>query len=318
LDVGEHLQRLDEGKRAAAALQHFQTRGYREGRIYKRVPLVLGWAALPRTSQGPLFCACRGESLPLLPPLFYRYVSFGGLTNQMYGHTSAMTLAAALGCGLIIPPGVVRNGYDKVYSNRAEANEMHYTYSAFGGDGGLFDEATITGYLRGARCQPARLGCRLHCCLAAAAVRWTAQRLLIHLTAVTPCLPPPHRAAQGVSAKVLSPQLASGMAQHFNQLHKLPPSTFDRHHLRHAQLLFPQSNASHIRVVNLGTNLFAKGAELQVVVRGSRSRLVHVRSSPHASWLQKAGRLAGADASDAARADQARCMRRLARSRGWC
>jgi hypothetical protein len=195
-------------------------------------------------------------------------VSYGGLTNQMYGHTSAMTLAAALGAGLIIPPAVVRNGFDKVHSARPERNQLAYSYSAFSD---LFDEATVTSYLQGTGRQLAgsRPGRRHR--------RSWAPRFPAALAEVRAGLAPPP-AGRGVAARVLSPQLASGMAQHFNRLHHLDTSVFNEHHLRHAQLLFPEAasaaSAASIRTVNLPRPLFAKGAELQDVVNGRQRRLL--------------------------------------------
>ena len=83
---------------------------------------------------------------PFLIPSTHRYVSFGGLSNQVYGHTNAMTLAASLGASIIIPPSVVRNGFDKIYSRQADRNQLLYTYSPFGD---LFNEAKIIKHLEG-------------------------------------------------------------------------------------------------------------------------------------------------------------------------
>ena len=87
-----------------------------------------------------------------------------------------------------------------------------------------------------------------------------------------------------MAAKVLSPQMASDMAQHFNQIHKLDPSAFNQHHLRHTRLLFPEeaAGAPSVRVVNLPKPLFAKGAELRDVVGSRAGRRAPPRLTPSA------------------------------------
>ncbi len=76
-------------------------------------------------------------------------MSYGGLSNQVYGHTSAMTLAAALGADLIIPPSVARNGFNKVHSMQPKLNQQRFTYTPFAE---LFDEVSIMSYLKGELC----------------------------------------------------------------------------------------------------------------------------------------------------------------------
>ena len=66
---------------AAQAARHYLSRGRGEGRLYKRVRLLL------------------------------RYTACSGLINQQYSHIAAFALAAALGAEIVLPPAVCRDSF---------------------------------------------------------------------------------------------------------------------------------------------------------------------------------------------------------------
>lgn len=76
----------------AAAKKHFKKDGEREGRIWKRLRVVM------------------------------RYTACTGLMNQHYSHIHAFALSAMLGAELVLPPGVRRSSFEDKTSLFKEQN----------------------------------------------------------------------------------------------------------------------------------------------------------------------------------------------------
>lgn len=82
---------------ADAAKQHYLQQGRAEGRLFKRVRVLL------------------------------RYTACTGLINQQYSHIAAFTLAAALGAELVLPPAVCRDSFAHYFSVYKEKNEVRWS-----------------------------------------------------------------------------------------------------------------------------------------------------------------------------------------------
>lgn len=80
-----------------AARQHYLERGRAEGRVYKRIRVVL------------------------------RYTACTGLINQHYSHIAAFSLAAMLGAELVLPPAVCRDSFAHYFSVFKEKNEVQWS-----------------------------------------------------------------------------------------------------------------------------------------------------------------------------------------------
>ncbi len=70
------------------------TYGAKEGRLYRRIPLIL------------------------------RYTACGGLMNQHYSHIAALTLAAALGADVVLPHAVRRDSFANYFSEDPDKNKV--------------------------------------------------------------------------------------------------------------------------------------------------------------------------------------------------
>ncbi|KAK9827655.1 hypothetical protein WJX81_004166 [Elliptochloris bilobata] len=79
------------------AREHYARQGRAEGRLHKRVRVLL------------------------------RYTAGTGLINQHYSHISAIALAAVLGAELVLPPGVKRDSFAHYFSQFKEQNEVTWT-----------------------------------------------------------------------------------------------------------------------------------------------------------------------------------------------
>lgn len=101
------------------AAGHYLSYGYKERRVYKRIPLVV------------------------------RYTACGGLMNQHYSHLAAITLAVALGADVILPAAVRRDSFAHYFSADPKRNEVEWTPVPFET---LWDMHYITDYLQGTCC----------------------------------------------------------------------------------------------------------------------------------------------------------------------
>ena len=79
------------------AKQHYLSKGRAEGRIYKRLRVLL------------------------------RYTACTGLINQQYSHIAAFALGAVLGAELVLPPAVKRDSFAHYFSTFKEQNEVSWT-----------------------------------------------------------------------------------------------------------------------------------------------------------------------------------------------
>ncbi|KAK9827681.1 hypothetical protein WJX81_007940 [Elliptochloris bilobata] len=79
------------------AREHYLTEGRAEGRLHKRVRILL------------------------------RYTAGTGLINQHYSHISAIALAATLGAELVLPPAVKRDSFALYFHHIKEKNEVTWT-----------------------------------------------------------------------------------------------------------------------------------------------------------------------------------------------
>lgn len=80
-----------------AAKQHYLDKGRSEGRLYKRVRVLL------------------------------RYTACTGLINQHYSHVAAFALAATLGAEIVLPPAVCRDSFAHYFSVFKEKNEVQWS-----------------------------------------------------------------------------------------------------------------------------------------------------------------------------------------------
>lgn len=80
-----------------AAKKHYVEHGVREGRVYKRIRVLL------------------------------RYTACTGLINQHYSHIAAFSLAAMLGAELVLPPAVCRDSFAHYFSVFKEKNEVQWS-----------------------------------------------------------------------------------------------------------------------------------------------------------------------------------------------
>lgn len=80
-----------------SAIQHYLERGKEEGRLYKRIRVLL------------------------------RYTACTGLINQHYSHIAAFSLAAMLGAELVLPPAVCRDSFAHYFSVFKEKNEVQWS-----------------------------------------------------------------------------------------------------------------------------------------------------------------------------------------------
>jgi hypothetical protein len=76
------------------AAQHFHDNGKKEGRVHKRIPLVL------------------------------RYTACGGLMNQHYSHLAALVMAVSLGADVILPGALKRDTFAHYFSQNPSKNEV--------------------------------------------------------------------------------------------------------------------------------------------------------------------------------------------------
>ena len=81
----------------AGARKHYLERGRAEGRVYKRIRVLL------------------------------RYTACTGLINQHYSHIAAFSLAAMLGAELVLPPAVCRDSFAHYFSVFKEKNEVQWS-----------------------------------------------------------------------------------------------------------------------------------------------------------------------------------------------
>lgn len=79
------------------AKDHYVQHGRAEGRLHRRVRVLL------------------------------RYTACSGLINQHYSHISAFALATAVGAELVLPPAVQRDSFAKYFSMIKDANEVNWT-----------------------------------------------------------------------------------------------------------------------------------------------------------------------------------------------
>ena len=79
------------------AQQHFLEYGRQEGRIYKRLKVLM------------------------------HYTACTGLINQHYSHIAAFTLASAIGAELVLPPALQRDSFGSYFSTFKEQNEVTWT-----------------------------------------------------------------------------------------------------------------------------------------------------------------------------------------------
>lgn len=82
---------------AADAMEHYLRAGRIEGRVYKRMRLLM------------------------------RYTACTGLMNQQYSHLAAFSLAATLGAEIVLPPAVYRDSFSKHFSTKKEENEVKWS-----------------------------------------------------------------------------------------------------------------------------------------------------------------------------------------------
>eukprot|EP00887_Chlorella_sp_A99_P002549 scaffold6.g2549.t1 len=80
-----------------AAKQHYLDKGRAEGRLYRRVRVML------------------------------RYTACTGLINQHYSHIAAFSLAAVLGAEIVLPPAVCRDSFAHYFSVFKEKNEVQWS-----------------------------------------------------------------------------------------------------------------------------------------------------------------------------------------------
>ncbi len=80
-----------------AARKHYLEQGRAEGRVFKRIRVVL------------------------------RYTACTGLINQHYSHIAAFSLAAMLGAELVLPPAVCRDSFAHYFSVFKEKNEVQWS-----------------------------------------------------------------------------------------------------------------------------------------------------------------------------------------------
>lgn len=114
LDYNQDVQSVVEDN-AESATAHYASHGHKEGRIYKRIPVVM------------------------------RYTACGGLMNQHYSHLAAMTVAASLGADLVLPKALKRGSFNQYFSNDPEKNEVTWSMTPFSS---LWDKAHIQHFLR--------------------------------------------------------------------------------------------------------------------------------------------------------------------------
>lgn len=81
----------------AEAQQHYLEHGRQEGRIHKRLKVLL------------------------------HYTACTGLINQHYSHIAAFTLSSAIGAELVLPPGLQRDSFASYFSMYKEQNEVTWT-----------------------------------------------------------------------------------------------------------------------------------------------------------------------------------------------
>jgi hypothetical protein len=76
---------------AQMARQHYMTHGYKEGRVYRRLHVLL------------------------------RYSTCGSVMHQHYAHISGMALAAALGADAMLPPSLLESQGTQAKARRPSA-----------------------------------------------------------------------------------------------------------------------------------------------------------------------------------------------------
>lgn len=81
----------------AKARQHYTAWGRAEGRVHKRLRVIL------------------------------RYTACTGLINQHYSHIAAFVLSYALRSEIVLPPAVQRDSFGKYFSTRKDENEISWT-----------------------------------------------------------------------------------------------------------------------------------------------------------------------------------------------
>lgn len=79
------------------AQQHYLKHGRREGRIHKRLRVVM------------------------------HYTACTGLINQHYSHIAAFTLSSAIGAELVLAPGLQRDSFASYFSAHQEQNEVTWS-----------------------------------------------------------------------------------------------------------------------------------------------------------------------------------------------
>ena len=129
LDYNPDVRRFGATTPALAAA-HYAAYGRREGRVYRRVAVVL------------------------------RYTACGGLFNQHYSHVAALSLALALGADVILPAAVKRDSFASYFSQDASKNRVSWEPAPFDS---LWDGAALRGWLaaRGADAAEAPAGAPL-------------------------------------------------------------------------------------------------------------------------------------------------------------
>lgn len=91
------LREVENVQTEEQAKQHYLTKGRAEGRIYKRLRVLL------------------------------RYTACTGLINQQYSHIAAFALGAVLGAELVLPPAVKRDSFAHYFSTFKDQNEVSWT-----------------------------------------------------------------------------------------------------------------------------------------------------------------------------------------------
>ena len=93
-----HPELQEQGvKTESLAKKHYASIGRGEGRVYKRLRVLL------------------------------RYTACTGLINQHYSHIAALSLSAVLGAELVLPPAAKRDSFAHYFSVFKEQNEVSWT-----------------------------------------------------------------------------------------------------------------------------------------------------------------------------------------------
>ncbi|KAK9785429.1 hypothetical protein WJX73_009533 [Symbiochloris irregularis] len=110
------LQRKHNVNTEKQAKHHYLSVGRTEGRVYKRLRVLL------------------------------RYTASTGLINQQYSHIAAFALATALGAEIVLPPAVKRDSFAHYFSTFKEENEVNWTAAPLES---LLDVDSIINFWRG-------------------------------------------------------------------------------------------------------------------------------------------------------------------------